>query len=950
MEHETYLDSAMSGLSATAKLTHDIGEELSAYIKGQSYALSEVREMIFGAYATRTQNKGPQGTALFIGPPGVGKTEIAQGVAKMLGLPFKKFNMSSFSNREASLQDFVGINSSYRDAKCGGLTGYVQDNPACVILFDEVDKAHALVLNVLYQILDDGETEDLFLKKNISFRNTILLFTTNAGKSLYDSVDRYNYASIAENKILEALKNEKNPKTGEVAFSEALLTRFAQGRIVPFNRLNGHTLCEIVKAKTQRKMAELKKKYPQIEIICDKESLSQSLLFGRGGNADARSMTKAVDKYFEQNLYNIAQKLEEDGADMGMLSKLEFNFWFSDADTQVKELFTLQETYNVAVYCLQSEREFFEKLPSLRCTFLSSEEKISSLDYDGVILSTDKQRKMDALTCFRKVKQEEDIPVYVFTMDKACGEIDMKTYYSEGAVDVYLSRNGQPFEDWLGEIYKTIRLNKILVKMSRANKCIKYDTLFSYEETDGKLMLTVDAVNYRMENAVLPEDEATVLSDREIPNVKFSDVKGLDETAKELKKQLECLKSPEQYIREGRRLPRGFLLYGRPGVGKTLLAKAAAGEAGLPFIQCNATQFYSKWIGETESNIRKIFSTARKYAPCVVFIDEVDAIGRRRGEQISSPAYDMAVNTFLSEMDGFVHDDKRPVFVMAATNFDIADRKNGLDPAFVRRFERKIEIKLPTAKGRLEVLCYYLQKHGLAFDEKALRPIVERSAGKSPADLELLVEYVVGQKNKADITVKDLEEALEITTYGEKREWSEETVLKTSYHEAGHTLVAWLTGKTPSYVTNISRGSHGGYMLSGNDEEKFDYSKQELLDKICVCFAGREAERLIYKEAGITTGASSDIAHARSLAKEFVGAFAMYEDFLIGFDEALSQESKRAFDQAVNQVLKEQLARTQEMISQNKEALEELTKELIKENSLNKDEIEKVLRRRIRLC
>jgi ATP-dependent metalloprotease FtsH len=466
---------------------------------------------------------------------------------------------------------------------------------------------------------------------------------------------------------------------------------------------------------------------------------------------------------------------------------------------------------------------------------------------------------------------------------------------------------------------------------------LQYDTICSYENTEDGVTLLIKTFNYRLGRAIYASDEGKLVADHEIPNVHFKDVRGMDSTVAEVQKLLPYIKEFKTFARNGNRIPRGILLAGNPGTGKTLLAKAISCEAGVPIIQRNASEFLRR--GDVAAAICEDFALARKYAPSILFIDEVDSIAKKRGRAFSMDMVESGLNALLSEMDGFAHDDMRPVFVIAATNFEIDDSENALDPAFVRRFDRRIHVELPNLKGRLDIFRYYLGKHSVAIPDNKLMNLAQRAQGKSPADIELIVEQAYSKAPDGKINMQLLEDTFEKYVYGEKRQWDVEVMRKTSYHEAGHALVSYLTGNTPAYVTNISRGNSGGYMQIENNENKCDYTKQELLDQICISFAGRAAEQLIYSEKGITTGASSDIKRARQYAIMVVSDFAMENDFFLGIDSAQSEKAKEHFDETVRSILAKQYNRAMDILKNNREVLQKLSDALMRENSLNTEQI-----------
>lgn len=930
--------------AATAKFVYGLGEMLKSKIKGQRYAIYNFQEAIFEALTVKDErHKGPTIAALLSGLPGVGKTQIVQYTAEYLGLPYRRFNMSSYSDKEESLFNFKGINESYKAARRGDVTQFVDENPNAVILFDEVDKAHTNVLNCMLQILDEGRLEDGFTRKKVSFKNTIIFMTTNVGADLFQDPTQYNYATLAKEKILNSLRNECSPVTGYPCFSTAIVSRFAQGRIIPFNRLDGQTLCEISRARAQELIDVFKGRYPDVDLQCDVELLAKTLLLEKGNNADARNMTGEVEHFFGTHLFDVMQKYEERGRDFSKLKGVRFDFKYKDNGEYIEKMFFSDDKHKVAVFCGEEEKSLFDDCTELDLTFVSFEEKVSSIEYDGVIVSGNLKKNKRGLEFFRKTKENDYIPVHMFTTDENSDEIDMKIFHCEGAESVFMPNEGKTFTEWRSDIAKKLAFAKSLLELARANMVLKNDTICINEEDDEGIILRVDTVNYRLERAVYAEDENAVTNMREIPYTRLSDVIGVDAALNEICELIKEVKNYKNCIRKGRRVPRGALLHGVPGCGKTLIAKAVAGECGLPIFHRNAATLYDQYVGGTQKEIQKLFEQARRYAPSIIFLDEVDAIAKARGSYQASVSSELALNTLLSEMDGFTRDEKRPVFVIAATNFDPTHEKTALDKAFIRRFDRRINVGLPDAKGRLDILQFYLKKYSVDIPDASLTTIVDRSQGKSPADLVQIVDLALRLAENDDVTIAHLEEAFETVVFGDKKKWNVDVMKKTSYHEAGHALIACLTGKTPTFVTNISRGNYGGYMQSENGEERLDYTRQDILDKICVSFAGRAAEQMIYGVNGLTTGAGSDLKHARELAYMLLNDYAMDEDFLLGMGDVQSETTKQMFDSKANLLLKEQYARATNLLQKNKGMLDKLADALMQEHSLNARRINEVL-------
>ena len=402
--------------------------------------------------------------------------------------------------------------------------------------------------------------------------------------------------------------------------------------------------------------------------------------------------------------------------------------------------------------------------------------------------------------------------------------------------------------------------------------------------------------------------------------IKFDDVAGLDEEKAEMKEIVEFLKKPEKFTRMGARIPKGVLLYGKPGTGKTLIAKAIAGEADVPFISMSGSEFIEMFAGLGASRVRKLFEKARKLAPCIVFIDEIDAIGSRRTSNSGAESENnQTLNQLLVEMDGFSSEET--IIVLAATN-----RPEMLDKALLRpgRFDRQITIPVPDLKGRLEILRIHAKDKKLA-DSVNLASIAEDTAGFTGAELENILNEaaIVATKNKhEDIENSDVEEAVKKVTVGlEKRErvYSAKDKKLTAYHEAGHAVVSRYL-PTQSNVKEISivpRGVAGGYTMYKSDEDKYYISKTEMEEKLIALLGGRAAEKLVLND--ISTGASNDIEVATKIARDMVTKYGMsdklgpidfqgkepYEIQMFGenIGDRIGEEVKTLIDTAYNRAI-----------------------------------------------
>ena len=361
--------------------------------------------------------------------------------------------------------------------------------------------------------------------------------------------------------------------------------------------------------------------------------------------------------------------------------------------------------------------------------------------------------------------------------------------------------------------------------------------------------------------------------------IKFDDVAGLDEEKEEMVEIVDFLKRPEKYTKMGARVPKGVLLYGKPGTGKTLIAKAIAGEADVPFISMSGSEFIEMFSGLGASRVRKLFEKARKLAPCIVFIDEIDAIGSRRTSNSGAETENnQTLNQLLVEMDGFGSEET--IIVLAATN-----RPEMLDKALLRpgRFDRRITIPVPDLKGRLDILKIHSKDKKLS-DDVNLESIAEDTAGFTGAELENILNEaaIIATKHKhEDIENIDIEDAVKKVTVGlEKhtRKYSDKDKKLTAYHEAGHAVVSrYLPTQTNvKEISIIPRGVAGGYTMYKSDEDKYYISKTEMQEKLIALLGGRAAEKLVLDD--ISTGASNDIEVATEIARDMVTKYGMSDD------------------------------------------------------------------------
>lgn len=434
--------------------------------------------------------------------------------------------------------------------------------------------------------------------------------------------------------------------------------------------------------------------------------------------------------------------------------------------------------------------------------------------------------------------------------------------------------------------------------------------------------------------------------------IKFDDVAGLDEEKQEMIEIVQFLKEPEKFTKMGAKVPKGVLLYGKPGTGKTLIAKAIAGEAGVPFISMSGSEFIEMFAGLGASRVRKLFEKARKVAPCIVFIDEIDAIGSRRSSGNGAESENnQTLNQLLVEMDGF--DTNETIIVLAATN-----RPEMLDKALLRpgRFDRQITINVPDKRGREEILKIHSKGKNFAENVK-LKTIAEDTAGLTGAELANILNEaaILATVNEHEvIEQEDIEEAFKKVTIGlqkTSRVYSEKDKRITAYHEAGHAIVSrYLETQEPvKEISIIPRGMAGGYTMNKTNEDKNYISKTEMEERLIVLMAGRAAEKIIIND--ISTGASNDFEVATNIAKNMVTIYGMsdvvgtisintekdpYELQLLGekYANAIGAEVKILLDTAY--------LKAQTLISNHIDKLHEVAQTLLEKETITEVEFERI--------
>lgn len=1028
-------------------------QELLSRIFGQDHAVHAFVEGLYNAEVTAAadrERKRPAAVFVFAGPPGVGKTYMSELSASHLDRPFRRFDMTGFTDQQSHNQ-LVGFAPSYSGAQAGMLTGFVEKSPNAVLLFDEIEKAHLNVIQFFYQILDAGRLEDKFLGRDVPFRDTIIIFTTNAGRDLYDNPNKAGIgaanAGYHRRTILSALENEKNPQTGKAVFPPAICSRLAQGYPVLFNHLGINELERVAGAALARTEALLERQY--FKGFEHDSLVPISLVLREGGLADARQVSAEAEKFLKTELFKFASLYARNRVDHVLEDfdtvRIELTAGVQAMPPEIATLYECGDTPRILLVASPDlTQAFCEHVPEVAWdAALTAEDALDRLgaeDFDLVLLDIwiREREKGDGKilpdSAMRTVRQGQDyVPLSARALDEG-RDILRRIHERHPAVPIYLlsfepiaaatapnsidrASNGKttsldatsvsepseggdaPFRrpideelflacvraggargllttgfvgpctiDWqkrrerfaatIAETARRLYREKKAREMAQQRQVLAFDTSAHLDHKGRQLLISLR--EFRLSRAIDAADAAALVDDVQRPNTTFEDVIGADEAKEELRFFVEYLRNPKQMIARGLVPPKGILLHGPPGTGKTMLARALAGESNCAFIERSASNFVTIWQGSGPQNIRDLFERARRYAPAIVFIDEIDAIGKTRTG--GAQAEENTLNALLTEMDGFGQGAvDRPVFVLAATNFEVkedeSNRNRGrrLDPALVRRFSRKIRVDLPDRAARALYLRKRLAKRrACSVSESMVERVAERSPGMSIAALESIIEAAAREAVKRDSELNDelLDSAFETVRFGAARERDPDAITATARHEAGHVIMYWLAGWWPVYVTVVSRGGHGGYMQhsASEREDGGTRTRAQLLADIRTSLGGRAAEIVYYgPEQGLSTGASQDLENATWCAREIACCYGMDEEFghatasELFSPDGMSNPVHTEVHRAASRILKQEMANTLRLLEEHKQQLHAVAEALIARERLTADDLKALL-------
>ncbi len=986
-------------LGRLTEILKELRGTLLSRVFGQDHAIQTFVEGLFNAEVTAaadTDRRKPKAVFVFAGPPGVGKTYLAECGARTLGKPFRRFDMSGYSDPMGAVL-LAGAQRSYQGAGPGQLTEFVRDHPDSILLFDEIEKAHLSVLHLFLQVLDLGSLEDRYLQEPIPFRDTVLIFTTNAGRSLYDDGDTGGAGSglgiFHRKTVLNALATERDPRTREPFFPPAICSRLATGYPILFSRLGVCELERIAASELERQGSLLEKQYGK--PIQFGPLLPFCLVLREGIPTDARTVRSQAETFVKSEIFRFCSLNTPEHLRTVWDEARSLRFDLDSAESiseEVRSFLEPRTRFKVLLACRPEPADLWfggiaEMDRKVAADLADAQNMLAAGDFDLVLLdlwfgqargsgetagsqpqtmaqfdhvpvaARGIRRGLELLRILREKVPE--LPCYL--LSSAAGtpfpriddELLLECVRAGGVRGVIEAPEAFPektpgtsppdLSARIREVAEKLYREKKAAELGSQNRVLSFDTAPGLSRQEEIL---IRLRNLRMVRAAAAEDVSQMIRDAERPETRFADVYGAASAKAELEYIVRWLNDPKQYRQLGLKPPRGILLYGDPGTGKTMLARALAGESRAAFLVESASSFVTKWVGSGPENVRNLFARARRYAPSIIFIDEIDAIGKKREGGPSSRPQEETLNALLTEMDGFGTSTTRPVVVLAATNL-----VEHLDEALKRRFDREIEVDKPDRGAREAFLRSRLRgsPHRQVSDA-----VIHRMAGQSAnmtiADLDRVIQAAGRAASRGDGIITDpiIEEAFETMRMGEARGRVDPgALLRVARHEAGHCLIGWLRGEKPVQVTIVARGRAGGYVEREADEDRTAYTRREIEGIIRQCMGGRAAEILYYgEEDGLSSGVSADLEQATAWAQKMVTSYGMGDEIgpvAVGLGRIEDGPMAVRVAQEAKKIIGGQLDRAIEELTRHKTRLDTLVEGLLDRNRLTRSELEALL-------
>ena len=849
----------------TALASQKIQQSLNNKVIGQELAV----EGLCQGYLTSSieAQQGPRLILTFAGPSGVGKTYLASLLQEELndfektGYVFNIFNMEHYSDERDGMKLF-GTGVQYSGGSAGMLTSEVRAQPRQIILFDEIEKAHSMVIQSLLSILDSGTVKDQTSQEEIDFSQCIIIFTTNLGQDVLKNNTQNNTLSI-----FDLLQESENP-SNKTKLSPEFINRLAKGFPILFSDLKVNHLVKLAEMQVEKiDTAEANVAYDW------PHDFASLMLQSMSPDISVRGLTSNFAKHKSMILSRAIPFFTE--------SSLAVNFQV-EIDKSEKD----EQSSPIQLLLLDDDSRVFDQVKkhqegkgiTLCASVASLHNSIESSHPDALLIDVETVRKSNIQLkgiISELLKKNHKTPIFTYCI------LDMDNHEAAQPLphevrehfSIDLNELSASFSQMLTRVEYYLETERKLFNMQRRNEQLQYRCEVSKQDDVYHVLYKKLSVVQLIKSIDLKEGE---LFKKTLPTLKLNDVVGLERAKKRLEEVVNWLKSPEKLANFGVKVPSGFLFAGPPGTGKTFLAKALAGESGLPFFSVSSSELSESHAGGTTKNIKKLFATARKYAPAIIFIDEIDAIAGKRSGSAEGASRDrnLTVNALLTEMDGFTPQSD-PIFILAATN-----HPKLLDPAIVRpgRFDETIYCDLPNVEARRHFFTRFSQKHQIEFSEEEMKQLISSSQGMSSAEIEQVFREAIYQAigdNKA-LTSEGIKQTMIRVSYGLPSDHivlSTEEKHRTAYHEAGHLLLSKLLfPKQPiDFVTIEPRNNALGFVATRAADEYESLSSTRVKHRLEMLLAGRVAEKIFTGSFDeVSSGASGDIEKATQLAMHVI--------------------------------------------------------------------------------
>jgi len=928
---QEFRDLNLSGNSTVKLLKYksEIRQKLSSKVVGQNDAIESMSDEWFSSSSDR--GPGPRMICTFAGPSGVGKSHMARSFCEILnevegtGYTFSEISMAQFDGEKDSIRLF-GTGIQYGDPYSGILTTSVYFKPRHVILFDELEKAHPSVIQSLLACLDKGVEKDSTFGEDVDFSQAIFIFTSNIGQNIIENNKGGHDLSIFD------LLRTGDSKSKTDSLSPEMINRLAKGSAVVFNRLSANHYIKIAKMVMEESALNL----PGVNIKWQVGSESNYVKL-LSPDISSRRIGAELSKITSKVLDSLSSKFSENDSEI----EISINFKTDIKSTKNQTTVIIDDDDRVLDILSSAEPKFtIARSTSEAVTFILNGSP-SAILVDICVMG-DSIYDI-TLNINKLVVANSGVPIFLFEIGheiQSKYELELqKNSHVREIFELEIDSLAVDVEKLIESVSLSIQNENEIKQLIRLNQKVNYTW-----ETIGKNPYIVEISLGNPVQVISAADTSHSMFGREIPKERMSDVIGLKRAKDRIMQVIDYLKNPELFNSSSIRPPTGYLIAGEPGTGKTMLAKAVAGESGMPFFTLSVSDIASSSDGGPITKIKDMFAMARKYAPSIIFLDEIDSFGAKRTKS-SNP---VIVNSLLTEMDGFTKSEM-PVFVLAATNYPEI-----LDDALVRagRFDEIIYCDYPNLDSRIQLFnkLFDKSKSEINLKQEDMQLLASVTVGMSAAQIDQIYrETVYWQRAKTGVVdYKVVQEIISKVRYGNPSdtiELSRQTKWETAYHESGHLILqmALLPNKRIDYITIEPRDRALGFVASSVEEQYSSLTLKDIKNHVSVLLAGREAEKLFAGSLdGVSLGASSDLSKATSLLYRAICECGLGE----GLPPINTQVAKQYIDskfsdyeQTIKSIILECEDITARVLMNNLDTHERFTKYLYEKESLIHSEI-----------